>query len=383
MSHAVAGTARARAWVEHLRRGGAEPWRSFAAAERSGPDAAADGPLPGAVQLEVARRLNALDGRDDPAHRRLVSRVLATSGPGRGRHDLPLAGTGTDRRFGHRPVDPADVPVDELLRVAVGALVQHAVAADPPPVGEAPAGVRRPLRARLAGWRRGYALVGDPLLVAPTREALLAAGRDPGTTPRTAVVMADDLSRMLADAWAWRVCHGAGASWPRWLDRLRRDDRLPPAADPARLADDWARRLGPDRVHVVAGPEAPALAGRVLGTEVRVGGVARPSYAALRVLREANLVLRVLVPRERHAALLRATVLPLLAEETGAPPAVPARHRDWVARRGAEQRARLAAGRYALHGDPAPAPAAGGASDEDVLGAALRALLRTRTTEEA
>ena len=116
MTHRSVDTGRARAWawIAHLRAGGTTPWRSW-----SSTDAARRGPyLPGAQQLELLRRLN-LAGRPSPT---LVERVLAASAPGRGRPDLELVGVDEDRRFGPPAVDPAELPDDELLRVATGLL---------------------------------------------------------------------------------------------------------------------------------------------------------------------------------------------------------------------------------------------------------------------
>ncbi|WP_343900237.1 hypothetical protein, partial [Nocardioides aquaticus] len=62
----------------------------------------------------LLRRVNAAG--DLPVAAR--DRVLLASGLDRGRADLPLPG-GPRGRFGPLPLDPADVPTEELLRVAV------------------------------------------------------------------------------------------------------------------------------------------------------------------------------------------------------------------------------------------------------------------------
>ena len=65
---------------------------------------------------EVLRRLNLL-GPTPPG---LAGTVLATNPVGRGQQALPLLGAPV--AFGPQPVDPAEVPTAELLRVALGAL---------------------------------------------------------------------------------------------------------------------------------------------------------------------------------------------------------------------------------------------------------------------
>ena len=105
--------ARAWGWVAHLREGGTTPWAT-------GPDDASDaGPyLPGAQQLELLRRLNRR-----PARRRPRDRVLAAPAPGRGRPDLAAGRAVAEARpSARRPVDPADLSADELLRVATALL---------------------------------------------------------------------------------------------------------------------------------------------------------------------------------------------------------------------------------------------------------------------
>jgi hypothetical protein len=166
--------------------------------------------LPGAIQLEVVRRLNVVDGRDDAAHRRLVDRVLASSAPGRGQPDLELVGVHDGSPFGPRPVDPATLPTEELLRMAVGVLAELVLERDP--------GVRPEVRTLPAApWRRGYHLAGDPQLARHAGEALADAGRRPGRRSPVAVLLADDLGVMLADVWTWRVQQGVTPTWRWWL----------------------------------------------------------------------------------------------------------------------------------------------------------------------
>ncbi|MDO9457564.1 hypothetical protein, partial [Nocardioides sp.] len=121
--------ARAWGWVASLRDGGTTPWAAWTAeADRT------SRLLPGAQQLEVLRRVNlayaAAGRRPDPV---LVERVVTASAPGRGRPDLELVGAVAETAYGPRPVDPADLPADELLRVTTNLLAEDLVAAGVPP----------------------------------------------------------------------------------------------------------------------------------------------------------------------------------------------------------------------------------------------------------
>jgi hypothetical protein len=364
----VTGAERGWAWVDHLRSGGSTPWHDFAGA--------ADAPragarlLPGAIQLEVARRLNALDGRDDPDHRVLVEAVLTASAPGRGQPDLELVGIHGGSPFGPPPVDPAALPVEELVRMAAGVLADRALVLPAPPLVE---------RRRLpVPWRRGHHLVGDPLLADHSRDALRDAGRRPGLRSPVVVLHADDLAAMLAHVWTWRVQHRVTPSWGWWLNHWARRDELPPRVDLTTVAARWAAQVGRDDVHVVVGTPPVALLGVAPGP--------RPdplSADAGELLTRVNGVLRVLVTPEKHQRLLDGVLLPLLADERGARPAVPARRQAWVRGRAERLVEELSGAGYPVHGDlaslvprsgqePAATTAAG------VLDVALRALLRTR-----
>ena len=102
------------------------------------------------------------------------------------------------------------------------------------------------------------------------------------------------------------------------------------------------------------------------------------------LLTRVNGVLSVLVTPERQQRLLDQVLLPLLADERGARPAVPPRRRAWVRGRAERLVEELSRAGYPVHGElasllprsedePAATTAAG------VLDVALRALLRTRT----
>ena len=368
----VTGAERGWAWVDHLRSGGSTPWHDFAGAA-SAPRAGAR-LLPGAIQLEVARQLNALGGRDDADHRALVDAVLVASAPGRGQPDLELVGIHDGSPFGPPPVDPADLPVEELVRMAVGVLADRALAR-PAPAAVEPRRLPVP-------WRRGHRLVGDPLLAEHTRDALRAIGRRAGLRSPVVVLHADDLPGMLADVWTWRVQHGVTPSWTWWLSHWVRRDELPPRIDLAAVAAGWAGRVGRDRVHLVVGTPPPAT---LLG--VATGPRPAPLSAdAGELLTRVNGVLRVLVTPERHQRLLDQVLLPLLADERGARPAVPTRRQAWVRARAERLVEDLSRAGYPVHGelasllprtgeDPVATTGAG------VLDVALRALLRSRTAD--
>ncbi|RYP88719.1 hypothetical protein EKO23_02220 [Nocardioides guangzhouensis] len=373
-------TARAWAWVAHLRTGGTTPWQEFAPGDPDSAASSADALLPGAIQLEVVRRLNlAADpaGTADPRHRALVDRVLAASAPGRGQPDLPLVGVLDDTRFGPPPADPAALPDDELLRMTVGVLAELALDLDPGPEPEQ----RSPLP---VPWRRKWAVVGDPLIADRTRSDLVAAGRRPGLRSPVALVVADDLAAMLADTWTWRVRHRVTPSWAWWVGHWARRDQLPPRVDLAAVAARWAGRVGRERVHVLVGGELPAS---LLGTAVDLR--ADPLSAdAGELLRRVNEVLRVLVRPERHQRLLDRVVVPLLAGERGTLPGVPEAQQEWVRRRADRLVGELSRAGYPVHGELASlrprngcGPTAAGATG--ALDVALRALLATRTIEEA
>jgi hypothetical protein len=357
--------------VEHLRAGGTTPWADF-----TGESTVSDPLLPGAIQLEVVRRLNLVDGRDHPSHRRLADRVLASSAPGRGQPDLELVGVHDGSPFGPRPVDPAALPTEELLRMAVGVLAELVLERDP--------GVRpEPRTLPAAPWRRGYHLAGDPQLARHAREALADAGRRPGRRAPVAVLLVDDLGGMLADVWTWRVQQGVTPTWRWWLAHWARRDQLPPRLDLTAVAARWADRVGRGRVHLVVGTPLP---GDLLG--IRVDPPAdRLSAGAAEVVRHANTVLAVLASPEQHQRVLDDVLLPALAAERGAPPAVPARHREWVRRRADRLVEELTAAGYPVHGDLAalvprstdgPATGPDATTQSEALAVALRALLGTR-----
>lgn len=339
----------ARSWVAHLRSGGSTPWADWL--RSPGPAGEYDGPLPGAAQLELVRRLAAARPAGVPEARfaALADRALHRSGVGRGQPDLPLPVPGRPAAagVGAPPTDPADVPVDELLRVAVGLLADLVVEAGPLPA--------RTLPPRRLLPRRRFHLAGAPVTVDVLRTSLAAAGEVEGGWSPEVLLVARPLDVHLAEVWSTRVQHGAPVRWPTFAGRWARRDVLPPSADLPRIAGHWAGKVGAARVHVVVEPSL-ADAARLVGLR-RPPAVAGDGFdvhalapAGTDLLRRLNRVLNVRVPDEEHVGLVR-RARALLPARPVAPLALPERHRAWAERRAEEVAAALRAGGYPVHGD--------------------------------
>ncbi len=324
------GRARARAWVAHLRAGGATPWHDWIAT-----DAADHGRfLPGAQQLELLRRLNAA-GRPSPA---LVERVLTASAPGRGRPDLELVGVDEARRFGPPPVDPGELPADELLRVATGLLAEDLVATGAPdPVEPKP----RRLRTR-------YQLAGDPWLAGGHTRRLVADGRPPGGGGRSVHVLGADLATMLAHVWGTVAFGTGGPSWTDFLAKVRGRRRLPRRVDLDVVVARFRARPHTGRVGVVL--DLSALP-RLVGVR-RLPAVPDPPAHATELARQVGVALSLHVLPDRQAALLGSVLRPRLEGVSGGLPVVPPEHRDWVEDAAFALRQRLLRARYPVVGDP-------------------------------
>lgn len=360
-------------WVEHLRRGGSEPWTTWRdrAADRAADLAAPAatpagpaGPVPGAQQLELLRRLNAAGTPSVD----LAERVLGASAPGRGLPDLGLAGAGAPRPFGPRPVDPADLPLDELVRVASGVLADEVVAAGVPEPERVP---------RARPWRTRYRLVGDPVLAASGRADLVRLGRPEGGRRPVILVLGTDLGQMIVDAWTARSLGSGAPGWRDWLTPVARDRGLPPRIDLPAVADTWAERVGPGRVQVVLDPDRIP---RLLRVRRPLTTVPALSADAVELARRVGQVVGVLAVPERRQALLRETLRPRLAAHPGPPLTLPPALADVVRQRAERMRAALTASRYPVHGDPKallPVPRDGVAepTDAGVLALAMRLLL--------
>jgi hypothetical protein len=356
------GRARAWSWIAHLREGGTTPWAAWSSA--TGADQGRF--LPGAQQLELLRRLN----RAGRPSRELVGRVLTASAPGRGRPDLELVGVDAGRRFGPPAVDPADLPDDEVLRVATGLIAEDLVAAGTP--GDAPRRTRR--------FRTRYELAGDPWLAAAHTAALSDDGRPPGGRGRAVHVLGADVATMLAHTWAAGAFGAGGPSWPDFLVRARARRRLPRRVELAGVVERYRARPHTGHVGVVLDPGAlPGLVGIR-----RLGAVPDVSAPAAELARQTAAALSLLVLPGRQAELLGTRLRPALAD--GGPlPVVPPEHRDWVEDAAARLRGRLLRAGYPVVGDPDRLlPRWWESPDErGVLELALELLLRPVTGEEA
>lgn len=360
MTEDTPGVRRAWGWVAHLRSGGTTPWRDW-----SGDGDPHGRILPGAQQLELLRRLNVAGA----VSAELATRVLEASAPGRGRPDLELEGAVPPLAFGPRPVDPLDLPDDELLRVASGLLAEDVHAAGLPEP-------HRPARSRW--WRRGrYRLVGDVVLTGPIRADLVRHGRPPGGRGATVLVLGTDLGTMYTHAWTARSLSVGAPSWREWLDPQVKRGTVPARIDLAEVARTWSDRVGKDRVRIVLDPaEVP----RLVGTRRPAATAAPLSADATDLARRVGQSLGLLaVPAERRA-LLRETLRPRLAALPGPALVLPPEHVARVHKRATHLRDALLRAGYAVHGDPdslLPVDRAGAPepSDAGVLALALRLLL--------
>lgn len=372
----AAGRARAWGWVAHLRAGGTTPWAQWTAAGEPAGGGARPHVLPGAAQLELLRRLNLADpGRTPDA--RLVDRVLTVTPPGRAVAERELVGAAWDDRFGMPPVDPAELPDEEVLRSATHLLAQDLVAAGPVP---------RPVP-RQRPWRRRVAVAGDPWLRSELQRSLTASGHAPRPGGRVVVVGAP-LPVMLADAWTHACYERPVAGWEEWLEQWRDSGGLPPGVGLAAIAQRWAERVGPRRVQVVLDE---SLVPRALGRR-GLAPVRRPGRTTSALARRIAVSLDLLAPVAEHRALLRDGLLPRLPDDCfdSDLPVVPPEHQGWVAERGDRMAGRLRRSGYAVaprqwsivgHDTPeGTAPLAGGGSGE-ALELALRLLREGRLTD--
>lgn len=355
--------ARAWGWVAHLRDGGTTPWSEWGSL--AGADEQSGRYLPGAQQLELLRRLN--QRRLPPPE--LAERVLGASAPGRGRPDLGLVGVLPESGFGPPPVDPGDLPADELVRVATALIAEDVVAAGDP---------LEPRTPRLL--RRRYRLVGDPDVAEVARDALVADGRPPGGRRATVVVVGTDLFSMLVHSWTARSLGAGVRPWPEWLAAQIRRGRPPERVDLAALAEKWSQRVGSSRVHVVI--DDPRRAVRLAGRRRRVTPAPPLSADAVELARRTAPVVGTLVTPERRSALMRHRLRPVLAAYPGPQLRIPPRAKAHLVRQTADLRRRLAAGDYAVHGALPEPPAqlsdeswVFAPSEERVLALAMQVLL--------
>ena len=337
---------RVRAWAGELRAGSSQTWRAFLdGASTSARPLDEDGPLPGAAQLELVRRLAA--ETDLPRFAELADLVLATAGPGRGLVDAPLPWP-AERSVGTPSVEPDELPADELLRASAGVLAKLLAAE-----ADLPAAHRsRPWRP----WRRGFTLLGAPTTVELVRAALLDRGlREGGGSRTTWFVLGGPLEDLMAQRWSARVRAGAGVRWQRLWRTAATNDRLPPGIALPTIARHVADEFDPARVHVVLADD-PRQVFRVVADLLGVPGAPlepRVDVLATDLLRRVNPVLGLAVGDVARRRVVDRVWPEIAAGEDPAPLGAPAAHLDWAVATGERMADALSGGRYAVHGDPA------------------------------
>jgi hypothetical protein len=342
---------RVRAWAGELRTGSSRTWQEFldGPVGQAGP-LAPDGPLPGAAQLELVRRLAAEDG--PPARfAELADLVLETAGPGRGLVDAPLPWPAA-RPVGTPPVEPDALPAEEVLRACAGVLARLLA-----PEADRPA-ARSPREWR--PWRRGFTLLGAPTTVDLVRGALLERGlREGGGSRTTWFVLGGPLEDLMAQRWSARVRAGAGVRWQRLWRTAATNDRLPPGIALPAIAQHVADEFDPSRVHVVLS-EQPTQALRVVSDVLGVPGgplAPRVDVLATDLLRRVNPVLGLAVGEEARRRIVGRAWPEIAAGEEPGQLGAPAAHLDWAVATGERMAGALESGgrggRYAVHGDPA------------------------------
>jgi hypothetical protein len=364
------------AWAAHLRSGGTTTWSAWLEQDHPAPDAAATGPTPDAVHLEVVRLLNERAG--GPVGD-LADRVLTTASPGRGRVDVPLPWPSQPRYYGSPALDPSRLPADELIRLAVGVLAH--LAPGLPAAPAAPVSRAWPLP-----WRRRFRLHGSPQTAAALRAELLGQGLVESDWRPVHVVLARPLEVMMAERWAARARRGASAKWSTIWRRQVRAGRLPRALDVATIAQQLEERPH-ETVHVVIARDAEQAARTTAGLlgarPAPVAGTADPTHTdLLRRVNRLTALTAVLGQVRDLAARLSAALDEVAAPGPPPPPSVPAFARDWARDVAASAAGDLRAAGYAVHGDPDDlAPAEDrrpGTIDRDrTLELALAACLRT------
>lgn len=278
------------AWADALRSGDTTPWSEFRPDGRH-----REGDPPGAAQLELVRRLG--ERWEGPGFDVLADRVLSREGPGRGlAHELLLAHPAAPYEAGAPPIDPADVPTEELLRVGIGVLADFALA--------------RPVPEEREHRRRWRLRKPEVAVNAPT------------------------LDDLLTQVWARKVRGGSAMPWRRFVFNWHARDALPLGADPARRAKRAAERVGAHRVHVYVGAAAE-----------RPDGL---SVESVDLLRRLNPVLGL------HATDLdgvRRVAVDLLAGPGTRTLSVPQAHRPWAEEQAVRIVEALVDGGYSVHGD--------------------------------
>jgi hypothetical protein len=365
------------AWADHLRSGGTTTWSAWLETDhpRSAPTTTT--PLPDAVHLELVRRLNERSGRADEG---LADLVLATASPGRGLVDVPLPWPAAPRGYGSPAIDPARLPREELIRLAVGVLVRLVPGLPSPEAAPPPAPWPLP-------WRRRFRLHGSPGTAAAVRGELVRQGLVESDWRPVHVVLARPVEVMMAERWAARARLGGSPKWATLWRRQVAAGRLPHAIDVAAIARRLEGRAR-EPVHVVVARDAEQVAratARVLGARsFTVTGDGDPAHTDL--LRRVNRLTAVTAGTDRVRGLasrLAAALDGIDAPGTPPPPPfVPDFALGWARDQAAGTAAELDAAGYAVHGDPgdlspSDQPHPGTIDRDRTLELALAACLRT------
>jgi len=339
------------AWAAHLRVGGTTDWTAWrdTPTDLAEHDLAGTGGrhlLPDAVHLELVRRINLAAQESIDVHG-LADRVLATAAPGRGLIDVPLAWSDTPPRFGTPPMDPAQLPEEELIRLAVGVLahllpgVPHSIPEPPPAPWPLP-------------WRRRFRLHGSPGTVAGVRENLLAQGLIETDWRPTHIVLARPVPVMMAEWWAASVRNGGILKWSTAWRRAEAAGHLPPSIDTAELAE---RTRTKSQVHVVTAhnaAEAAALAAEVMRVdpaEIRESGDAAVSDLLRRLNRLTALAHGPGQVRDLARTLAATLDEPVTSAHSATSLAPPPASVGWAQEQAASTAERIRRAGYAVHGE--------------------------------
>ncbi len=336
------GEQRAWGWVAHLREGGTTPWQRVARTAAS--------PTAGTSRAPSSWSCSA--GSTPPAARtRRSARACwpppprAAAGPTSSSSDA-----GPESAFGPAPVDPAELPAGELVRVAASVLADQVVDAG------VPATARASPASWTSWWRRGYRLVGDPELADLLRAQLVARGRPPGGREPRIVVLGSDLATMAAHAWTHRAFTEGVTAWREWLRLLRERREVPARADVLAVARAWERRVGKERVHVVLEPHGQRARARLVGDRRPLAAPVTLPGECGELARRVGSVLGLLVLPDDREALLTTRLRPRIEAASlrtpgGRPLVVPAAHRDWFESAAEQMREGIRRAGYAVHGD--------------------------------
>ena len=259
----------ARSWAEHLRSGRHDPLGGLGRgrpAPRRTCRAAGPCPAPRSSSSSAGSRPVSRLARRDFA--RSPTSSCTGPAPGRGLAQQPLSWPVPRvrrRRFGAPPTDPSDVPVDELVRVAVGTLTELLL------VAPVPAPPRRAAPCAGSPATPAFALAGAPVTTSVVRRELGAAGHaEGGRSPR--VVAARRAARRGARAGLVGPVSSAAprSAGPASSSAGPTAPRLPPSARLPGPGPAVGRRVGPGRVHVLVAPRDPRpRPRRLLGLDLR------------------------------------------------------------------------------------------------------------------